>query len=103
MNITAAKISGKEIHEKYPILNIKWNYSHQIWDLNGYNGLNYNGDDGYYYSTYKDWSTEVVTDPWYRNLINNGNPINTTESESIFFTSVEGNKVILVIYLKTYV
>jgi hypothetical protein len=103
MNITAAKISGKEIHEKYPILNIKWKYSHEIFDLNGYNVLYYNGDDGYYYSNYKDWSTEVVTDPWYRNLINNGNPINTNESASTFFTTVDGKKVILVMYKKTYV
>jgi hypothetical protein len=94
MNITAAKMSGEEILAKYPILNTKWKYSHHKDELNGYNG--------YYYSNYKDWSTEVVTDPWYRNLISR-NPINTTESESIFFTSVEGNKVILVIYLKTYV
>ena len=94
MNITAAKISGEEILAKYPILNTKWKYSHYKGDWNGYNG--------YYYSNYKDWSTEVVTDPWYRNLISR-NPINTTESESIFFTSVEGNKIILVIYLKTYV
>jgi hypothetical protein len=103
MNITAAKISGKEIHEKYPILNIKWKYSYEIFDVNGYNGLCYTGNNGYYYSNYKDWSTEVVTDPWYRNLINNGNPINTTESESIFFTTVDGNKIILIIYLKAYV
>ena len=95
MNITVAKMSGEEILAKYPILNTKWKYSHYKGDWNGYNG--------YYYSNYKDWSTEVVTDPWYRNLINNSNPINTTESESIFFTSVEGNKIILVIYLKTYV
>jgi hypothetical protein len=94
MNITAAKMSGEEILAKYPILNTKWKYSHHKDELNGYNG--------YYYSNYKDWSTEVVTDPWYRNLISR-NPINTTESESIFFTSVEGNKIILVIYLKTYV
>ena len=94
MNITAAKMSGEEILAKYPILNTKWKYSHYKGDWNGYNG--------YYYSNYKDWSTEVVTDPWYRNLISR-NPINTTESESIFFTSVEGNKIILVIYLKTYV
>jgi hypothetical protein len=102
MNITAAKISGKEIHEKYPILNIKWKYSYEIFDVNGYNGLCYTGDDGYYYSNYKDWSTEVVTDPWYREFISR-NPINTTESESIFFTTVDGNKIVLIIYLKTYV
>ena len=88
-------MSGKEIHEKYPILNTKWKYSHHKDAWNGY--------EGYYYSNYKDWSTEVVTDPWYRNLINNGNPINTTESESMFSTTVEGNKIMLIIYLKTYV
>jgi len=95
MNITAAKMSGKEIDAKYPILNTKWKYSHYKGDWNGYNG--------YYYSNYKDWSTEVVTDPWYRNLINNGYPIDTTESVSILSTTVEGNKIMLIIYLKTYV
>ena len=95
MNITAAKMSGKEIDAKYPILNTKWKYSHYKGDWNGYNG--------YYYSNYKDWSTEVVTDPWYRNLINNGNPIDTTESVSILSTTVEGNKIMLIIYLKRYV
>ena len=94
MNITAAKLSGKEIHEKYPILNTKWKYSHFKDELNGYNG--------YYYSNYKDWSTEIVTDPWRRNLINNGNPINTTEERSMFSTTVEGNKIILIIYFKPY-
>ena len=94
MNITAAKISGKEIDAKYPILNTKWKYSNREYDWNGYNG--------YYYSNYKDWSTEVVTDPWYREFISR-NPINTTESESIFSTTVEGNKIMLIIYLKRYV
>ena len=88
MNITAAKMSGEEILAKYPILNTKWKYSNREYNWNGYNG--------YYYSNYKDWSTEVVTDPWYRNLIN------TTESASIFSTTVEGNKIMLIIYLKTY-
>jgi len=94
MNITAAKMSGKEIDAKYPILNTKWKYSHYKGDWNGYNG--------YYYSNYKDWSTEVVTDPWFRELKSN-DPIKTTELQTIFSTTVEGNKVILVIYLKTYV
>ena len=94
MNITATKISGEEIHEKYPILNTKLKYSNR--------GYYWNGNNGYYYSNYKDWSTEIVTDPWRRNLINNSNPINKTESESIFFTTVEGNKIILIIYFKTY-
>ena len=94
MNITAAKISGKEIDAKYPILNTKWKYSHYKGDWNGYNG--------YYYSNYKDWSTEVVTDPWFRELKSN-DPIKTTELQTIFSTTVEGNKVILVIYLKTNV
>ena len=88
-------MSGEEIHQKYPILNKKWKYSFSIDPTNYMNG--------YYYSYYRDWSTEVVTDPWYRNLINNGNPINKSEMETVFSTTVEGNKVILVIYLKTYI
>lgn len=101
MNITATKMSGEEILAKYPILNTKWKYSNYKSAWNGY--------EGFYYSNHKDWSTEVVTDPWYRNLINNGNqtdyhgnPINKTESESMFSTTVEGNKIMLIIYLKTY-
>ena len=95
MNITATKLSGEEILAKYPITNTKWKYSNR--------GYDWNGNNGYYYSNYKDWSTEIVTDPWRRNLINNGNPIKTNEERSMFSTTVEGNKVILVIYLKTYV
>jgi hypothetical protein len=95
MNITAAKISGKEIDAKYPILNTKWKYSHYKGDWNGYNG--------YYYSNYKDWSTEIVTDPWYRELISR-NPVGISDSNnSIFYTTVEGNKIMLIIYLKPYV
>ena len=115
MNITAAKdvpcvsqtsiwkgfyeahfMSGEEIHQKYPIQNKKWKYSNHKPVTGG-------SEYGYYYSYYRDWSTEVVTDPWYRNLINNGNPINKSEMETVFSTTVEGNKVILVIYLNTYV
>jgi len=95
MNITATKMSGKEIHEKYPIINTKWKYSNYKSEWNGY--------EGFYYSFYRDWATEVMTDPWYRNLINNGYPINTTELVSILSTTVEGNKIKLIIYLKTYV
>ena len=92
MNITATKISGEEIHKKYPILNTKWKYSNREYD--------WNDNNGYYYSNFKDWTTEIVTDPWRRNLINNGNAIKKTESECIFFTTVEGNKIILIIYFK---
>ena len=92
MNVTATKISGEEIHKKYPITNTKWKYSNR--------GYDWNDNNGYYYSTYKDWTTEIVTDPWRRNLINNGNPINKTESECIFSTTVEGNNIILIIYFK---
>ena len=102
MNITAAKISGKEIHEKYPILNTKWKYSHQIYDLNGYNGLVYTGNDGYYYSNYKDWSTEVVTDPWYR-AFKDYVPISDDDMSTLYHTTVESNPVLLLMYKKTYV
>ena len=95
MNITATKLSDKEILAKYPILNTKWKYSHYKGDWNGYNG--------YYYSNYKDWSTEIVTDPWYRELISR-NPVGISDSNnSIFYTTVEGNEVILVIYQTAYV
>ena len=94
MNITATKISGEEIHKKYPILNTKWKYSNREYD--------WNDNNGYYYSNYKDWTTEIVTDPWRRNLINNGNPIKKNEERSMFYTTVEGNKIILIISFKTY-
>ena len=92
MNNTATKISGEEIHKKYPITNTKWKYSNREYD--------WNDNNGYYYSNFKDWTTEIVTDPWRRNLINNGNPIKKTESECIFSTTVEGNNIILIIYFK---
>jgi hypothetical protein len=94
MNITAAKISGKEIHEKYPILNTKWKYSNREYDWNGY--------DGYYYSNYKDWSTEVVTDPWYR-AFKDYVPISDDDMSTLYHTTVEGNPVLLLMYKKTYV
>ena len=87
-------MSGKEIDVKYPITNTKWKYSNR--------GYDWNGNNGYYYSNYKDWSTEIVTDPWRRNLINNGNPIKKNEERSMFYTTVEGNKIILIISFKTY-
>jgi hypothetical protein len=81
-------MSGEEIHQKYPIQNKKWKYStHKP----------VTGDSGYYYSYYRDWDTVIVSDPWYREFIVR-NPLKTSEMESVFCTTVEGNKVILVIY-----
>ena len=37
MNITATKISGEEIHKKYPITNTKWKYSNREYDWNDNN------------------------------------------------------------------
>lgn len=88
MNITVTNLSGEEIDVKYPILNTKWKYSHHKDESNDYNG--------YYYSNCKDWITEIVTDPWRRSLISRY-PINTIDSKSIVYTTVEGNKIILII------
>ena len=109
MNITAAKdvpnvdqtsiwkgfyeahfMSGQEINQKYPIQNKKWKYSTHK-PVTGGSGY------GYYYSYFRDWGTVIVSDPWFREL-KNLNPIKTSEMESVFSTTVEGNKVILVIY-----
>jgi len=94
MNITAAKMSGEEILAKYPILNTKWKYSNREYDWNGYNG--------YYYSNYKDWSTEVVTDPWYR-AFKDYVPISDDDMSTLYHTTVEGNPVLLLMYKKKYV
>jgi hypothetical protein len=94
MNITAAKMSGEEILAKYPILNTKWKYSNREYDWNGYNG--------YYYSNYKDWSTEVVTDPWYR-AFKDYVPISDDVMSTLYHTTVEGNPVLLLMYKKKYV
>jgi len=94
MNITAAKMSGEEILAKYPILNTKWKYSNREYDWNGY--------DGYYYSNYKDWSTEVVTDPWYR-AFKDYVPISDDDMSTLYHTTVEGNPVLLLMYKKKYV
>ena len=89
-------MSGQEISQKYPIQNKKWKYStiKLVTDGSEY--------DGYYYSYYKDWGTKKVSDPWFREF-KNLTPIKTTEQETAFSTTVEGNKVILVIYQTTYV
>jgi hypothetical protein len=86
-------MSGKEIYEKYPILNKTWQYSYHT-PATG------DSECGYYYSYYRDWGA-VVTDPWFRELKSN-DPIKTTELQTIFSTTVEGNKVILVIYSHKY-
>ena len=87
-------MDNKEINQKYPIQNKKWNYSFFI------DPTNYG--KGYYYSYYKDWGTQKVSDPWFREFIVR-NPIKASEMESVYCTTVEGNKVILVIYQTTYV
>jgi hypothetical protein len=87
---------GEEINQKYPIQNKKWKYSSHK-PVTGGSGY------GYYYSYYKDWgTTQKVSDPWFREL-KNLMPIKTSEMETVFSTTVEGNKVILVIYQTTYV
>ena len=114
MNITAAKdvpnvdqssiwkgfyeahfMSNDEINQKYPIQNKKWKYSNNK-PVTGGSGY------GYYYSYYRDWGTQKVSDPWFREFIIR-NPIKASEMESVYCTTVEGNKVILVIYQTTYV
>ena len=87
-------MTGKEILAKYPILNTKWKYSNREYDWNGY--------DGYYYSNYKDWSTEVVTDPWYR-AFKDYVPISDDVMSTLYHTTVECNPVLLLMYKKTYV
>ena len=87
-------MDNKEINQKYPIQNKKWKYSFFIDPTDC--------SKGYYYSYYKDWGTRKVSDPWFREL-KNLNPIKASEMESVYCTTVEGNKVILVIYLNTYV
>ena len=83
-------MNNDEINQKYPIQNKKWKFS-QHKPLTGDSGY------GYYYSYFRDWDTVIVSDPWFRKL-KNLNPIKTSELESVFSTTVEGNKVILVIY-----
>jgi hypothetical protein len=83
-------MSGEEIHQKYPIQNKKWKYSTHK-PVTGGSGY------GYYYSYFRDWNTVIVSDPWFREL-KNLNPFKASEMESVYSTTVEGNKVILVIY-----
>jgi hypothetical protein len=87
-------MSGEEIHQKYPIQNKKWKYSFSM-DPKNYR-------IGYYYSYYRDWGTQKVSDPWFREFIVR-NPIKASEMESVYCTTVEGNEVILVIYQTAYV
>jgi len=88
-------MSNDEINQKYPIQNKKWKYS-----FSTAHGPPH-GRAEHYYSYYKDWGTEKVSDPWFRE-IKNIKPIETNKWETVFSTTVEGNQVILVIYHKKY-
>ena len=117
MNITAAKdvpcvsqtnlwkgcfeshfMNGREIDVKYPILNIKWKYSHhKLRD----------GYDGYYYAYEKDIGTGIMFDPWLREfkdyvpIADEYNYIaDDIYKSKMYHTTVESNLILLVVYKK---
>jgi hypothetical protein len=113
MNITAAKdvpcvsqtnlwkgcfeshfMSGREIDAKYPILNTKWKYSHHKL-LAGY--------DGYYYAYEKDIGTGIMFDPWLREFKVNMPIADDVYKSKMYYTTVESNLILLVLYKKKYV
>jgi hypothetical protein len=113
MNITAAKdvpcvsqtnlwkgcfeshfMSGREIDAKYPILNTKWKYSHHKL-LAGY--------DGYYYAYEKDIGTGIMFDPWLREFKVNMPIADDVYKTKMYYTTVESNLILLVLYKKKYV
>jgi hypothetical protein len=113
MNITAAKdvpcvsqtnlwkgcfeshfMSGREIDAKYPILNTKWKYSHHKL-LAGY--------DGYYYAYEKDIGTGIMFDPWFREFKVNMPIADDVYKSKMYYTTVESNLILLVLYKKKYV
>ena len=111
MNVTAAKdvpnvdqtsiwkgyfeahfMSGKEINDKYPILNPVWKYSqYKRWNkVDKY--------DGYYYVNVFDLDV-IISDPWFREF-KNYTPIDEDFDNARYHTTVEGNSVLLVVFKK---
>jgi hypothetical protein len=87
-------MSGREIDVKYPILNIKWKYSHhKLRD----------DYDGYYYAYEKDIGTGIMFDPWLREFKVNMSIADDVYKTKMYHTTVESNAVLLVLYKKKYV
>jgi len=87
-------MSGREIDAKYPILNTKWKYSHHKL-LAGY--------DGYYYAYEKDIGTGIMFDPWLREFKVNMPIADDVYKSKMYYTTVESNLILLVLYKKKYV
>jgi len=87
-------MSGREIDVKYPILNTKWKYSHHKL-LAGY--------DGYYYAYEKDIGTGIMFDPWLREFKVNMPIADDVYKSKMYYTTVESNLILLVLYKKKYV
>lgn len=84
-------LSGKEIDAKYPILNTKWKYSHhKLRD----------GYDGYYYAYEKDIGTGIMFDPWLREFKVNMPIADDVYKSKMYYTTVESNLILLVVYKK---
>jgi len=87
-------MSGREIDVKYPILNTKWKYSHhKLRD----------GYDGYYYAYEKDIGTGIMFDPWLREFKVNMPIADDVYKSKMYYTTVESNLILLVLYKKKYV
>ena len=84
-------LSGKEIDDKYPILNTKWKYSHHKL-LAPY--------DGYYYAYEKDIGTGIMIDPWLREFKVNMPIADDVYKSKMYYTTVESNVILLVVYKK---
>jgi hypothetical protein len=83
-------MSGREIDVKYPILNIKWKYSHHKL-LDDY--------DGYYYA-YDNYAIQIMFDPWFREFKVNMPISDDVYKTKMYHTTVESNAVLLVLYKK---
>ena len=91
-------LSGKEIDDKYPILNTKWKYSYAKYPTDNNNNIIY---DGYYYAYEKDIGTGIMIDPWFREFKSHIAVIDSHYGFKHFMgyhTTVEGNPVLLKIY-----
>jgi len=94
-------MSGKEIDDKYPILNKVWTYSQQkAWDkVDKY--------DGYYYVKLKDL-VPISSDPWFREFKDYvpiaddvyGYIADDIYKSKMYHTTVESNAVLLVVIKK---
>lgn len=87
-------MNGKEICEKYPILDPRWQYESGSSET-----INHIRYDGHYYTYFNDFHKvdDPYSDPWYREL-KHDDPIFEDSLMRKYHTTIESNGILLVFY-----